>query len=361
MTTVRQAVVVASAAALACAVGLWSEPRTMLAAYLPAAVATVSIPIGALGVLLFGYLVPGRWADDLFSPLSRAVSLLPLSGILMLPVLIGLAALYPWVHEPPKGMFQLAYLNPWFFATRSVSYFIILSAIAFRVVRAHGHPDRMTVAGAGGMIVYALVVSLAGIDWLESIEPHFHSSIYGLLFLVATVLAGMALGMVLVLRGRHRAPVLVYGGILLSLLLCWAYNHAMQYIIIWSGNLPDEMIWYVERLRGGWGPALWALYLLQFVVPFGLLLSERIRGRARPLLFLAAGTLALRYLEMIVLVVPALPVSSWLLLIDIPAATVLTGALAVVAWLSLAEQTVRLVGVVPTKRERRSLRQGRAR
>lgn len=343
----RICIAVAAAGAISCAVGLWLEPRTLLAAYLAAAVATVSIPVGALGVLLFGYLVPGRWADDLFAPLSRAALLAPLSGVLLLPVLFGLRVIYPWARHAPEGAFQSVYLTPWFFAARTVGYFLVLGAVALWAVRAHARAERRAAAGAGGMIVYALVVSLCGVDWLESVEPQFHSSIYGLLFLTDTILAGFAAGLCLVLAGRHRAPASVHGGVLLSVLLCWAYNHAMQYIIIWSGNLPDEMAWYVERLRGGWGVALWALYLLQFVVPFVLLLSERIRGRPRPLLWLAAGTLVLRDLEMIVLAVPALPVAPWALLLAIPATIALTGALAALVWLSPLERTVRLAGVAP--------------
>jgi hypothetical protein len=341
----RSAAFTAAAGAVLCAIGLWLEPRTMLTAWLAVAVATVSIPIGALGVLLFGYLVPGRWANDLFFPLSRVALLLPIAGTLMLPVIMGLGVIYPWAQQPPESSFQSVYLTPWFFTLRTVGYFAILSAVALWAVRTHGRVARMTIAGSGGMIIYALVVSLAGVDWLESVEPHFHSSIYGLLFLVDVILAGIAFGMIAVLIGRHRAPTSVYGGIFLSVLLCWAYNHAMQYIIIWSGNLPEEMTWYTERVRGGWGIALWALYLLQFVVPFFMLLSERVRAGQQPLLWLAATTLALRCLETTVLVLPALPISPWLLVLDIPAAILLSAGLVAAVWLAPLEQAVRIAGV----------------
>lgn len=344
--TPRHCVIAAIVGAAACAAGLWLDPGTMLAVYLAVAVAIASIPIGALGVLLLTYMVPGRWTGDLHPALSRAALLIPLCGLLMLPVLVGLGHLYPWMHEPsPAKLFQAAWLSPAFFVLRTVLYFLILSVLALWAARAWRNETAMTHAAAAGLIVYALVVSFAGVDWLESIEPDFHSSIYGLLFLTMVILAGFAFGLVSVLaRNSRRAPVSVYGALLLATLMVWAYNHAMQYVIIWAGNLPDEMIWYTERLRGGWGVALWALYILQFAVPFFALLSEDVRGSRRALIGLAAVTLALRCLETVVLVVPAVPIRPWLLLLDIPAALVLTGALSVLAWSYRAEQVLRLSG-----------------
>jgi hypothetical protein len=118
----------------------------------------------------------------------------------------------------------------------------------------------------------------------------------------------------------------------LATLLMWIYNHAMQYIIIWSGDIPDEVVWYLKRLDGGWSFALWALYIFQFIVPFFALLSERVRERREPLLFLAATTLALRFLEAIVLIVPATRIRPWALLLDLPAAILLTVSLWWLAW-----------------------------
>ncbi|WP_229169337.1 hypothetical protein [Bradyrhizobium altum] len=88
-------------------------------------------------------------------------------------------------------------------------------------------------------MIYALTVSLTGIDWMESLEPNFHSPIYGFLFLSFTLLSGLAfmLGISL-LSGRRIGRSAGYSGLLLSLILLWAYLHAMQYIVIWSGNIP---------------------------------------------------------------------------------------------------------------------------
>jgi hypothetical protein len=115
-------------------------------------------------------------------------------------------------------------------------------------------------------------------------------------------------------------------------LLLWAYLHAMQYIIIWAGNIPDEIVWYLKRLDGGWAIALWALYIGQFIVPFFVLLSERARNSTAVLLWLGAATLALRYLEAVVLIVPPLDPVAPALLLDLPAAALLIGGVAMLAW-----------------------------
>ena len=90
------------------------------------------------------------------------------------------------------------------------------------------------------------------------------------------------------------------------MLLLWAYMHAMQYIIIWAGNIPDEVSWYVVRSKSGWGLALWVLFLGQFILPFFALLSARVRTSTRALIALSAITMLLRYLEFAVLILPPL-------------------------------------------------------
>jgi hypothetical protein len=106
----------------------------------------------------------------------------------------------------------------------------------------------------------------------------------------------------------------------------------MQYIIIWAGNIPDEVVWYLDRLKGGWGFALWALFILQFIVPFFALLSERVRGSTNALLSLAAATLALRFLEAAILILPPLDPVAAALWLDLPAAILACGAIWLFAW-----------------------------
>jgi hypothetical protein len=201
----------------------------------------------------------------------------------------------------------VVYLAPWFFALRTIVYFTIWSLLALWLRLAGNDSERMTRAASVGLIVYALTVSLAGVDWLESLEPDFHSSIYGLLFLGFTMLNGLAFGIAggLLLRRRIGSRK-AYSALLLSMILVWAYLHGMQYLVIWSGNIPDEVTWYLERSSHGWQVVLTVLALGQFVFPFFALVVEKIRGDRNWLLGLCALTLLMRCVEAALLALPPL-------------------------------------------------------
>jgi hypothetical protein len=313
---------------IVCAAGLLVDPRAALAGYLTAWFAVSAIPIGALGVLFTTYLVRGGWTWDLHEPLSRAALTVPVAGLLFIPVLFGMAIIYPWAaSNTDLPAFKSAWLAPLFFCLRTVFYFAIWTVLALWARRAYGDRARMERSAAAGLIVWSLTVSLAGIDWVESIEPKFHSSVYGLLALSFTLVAGFAFGLLAVLvRARPRRMANTgYAGVLLSVLLLWVYLHAMQYIIIWAGNIPDEVTWYVVRSEGGWGLALWVLFLGQFILPFLALLSARVRASTRALIAIAALTLALRCLESAVLILPPLDASA-LAVVFLAAAVVAIGA-----------------------------------
>jgi hypothetical protein len=296
------------ASALVIVAGMVFDIHSTLAAYLVALIAFGSIPIGALGVLMISYLVRWTWTTALRPILLAATAALPLVAFLFVPVLVGMANVYPAASDPASlRPFKAVYLAPWFFAIRTMVYFTIWSLSALWLRQAGTNSDRMTRAAAIGLIVYVLSVSLAGVDWLESLEPDFHSSIYGLLFLSFSMLNGLAFAIAGGLLSRRRiGSRKAYSALLLSMILIWAYLHAMQYLVIWSGNIPDEVTWYLKRTSHGWQVVLAVLALGQFVFPFFALLIERIRGDRNWLLGLCALTLLMRAFETALLVLPAL-------------------------------------------------------
>jgi hypothetical protein len=239
----------------------------------------------------------------LHAPLLAAALTAPLAGALFLPLIASAPWLYPAPADPET--FKSVYLTPTFVAARTLTYFALWTVLASWAHAVWGDTDRMKVCASAGLIIYAVTGSLAGVDWLQALTPRFHSSIYGLLFLTFQMLAGFAFAVLVALR-RPDAETHQYGAILVAALLLWAYNHAMQYIIIWSGNMPNEAVWYMRRETGAWGFALWGLFLLQFVAPFSALLSHRVRRSRQSLLILAAGTLALRLLEAAALALPGI-------------------------------------------------------
>jgi hypothetical protein len=309
--------------------GVVIDARSTMAAYLVAWISMGAIPIGALGVLMTTYLVRRAWTEGLHAVLIAATSALPVLAVLLVPVLIGMKEIYPAVsNAQPLPAFKSVYLAPWFFVLRAAIYFVMFWLLA-RWQRASWGTDRMIRSASIGLIVYALLGSFAGIDWMESLEPEFHSSIYGLLYLCFTLLDGVAFGIGMALvSGRRMGATKGYSALLFSTILLWTYLHAMQYIVIWAGNIPNEAVWYLKRSSDGWQFILAFLAAGQFVFPFLVLLSARVRSDRSWLLALCGLTLIMRCWEASILILPAIlqtaPVTVALML---PAALVLVAAI----------------------------------
>ena len=304
------------------ALALALDAHATLAAWLAAAVAVSAVPIGSLAVLFCTYLMRRTWTYEMHTPLVAAALTIPVCGLLFIPVLIGIPWLYPWTHVRPEHAFQAIYLMPSTFVSCSVIYFVIWSVLAIWARHAANDIAQSRRAGSIGLIVYALTGSLAAVDWIESLTPDFHSSIYGLLFVTFQLLAGLSFAISFVITtGRRSAALSGYGALLLATVLLWAYMHAMQYIIIWSGNIPDEIVWYIRRLKDGWAIVFWGLISFQFFIPFFAMLPARARRSPNWLLTIAVGTLAARFVESCLLILPAAGVTTAISWLAVPAAT----------------------------------------
>lgn len=315
-------------------IGLLFVPHVALTVWLAAFLGWSEIVIGCLAILMMVASVPGSWRPLLAPPLAAGASLLPLLALFFLPVLIGFRFIYPWA-APHTDMpaFKALWLSPVFWILRAIFYFAVL--IALQRALAGAREQSRAVIAALGLILYALIGSFLGIDWAESIEPQFHSSIYGLIFLSGQWLGGIAFAMVLALPRRSEKPPFAASGPYITALLFWAYIQAMQYIVIWSGDIPIEAHWYLERDVGIWSVVTWLIVLGQGVLPFLAICSWRVRGSNRALTAVAVATLAMRLIECAWLVLPsahlpALPailllVAAWIAMGGLGAALLLRG------------------------------------
>jgi hypothetical protein len=294
------------------AIGLVLVPREALLAWLVAWLAWGSIPIGALAVLMLLALIPGSWRGLFGRPLAIGAMLVPLVAIAVIPLLIGTQLIYPWADSAVSSSyapFKGAWLSTGFFIVRAIIYMAVLSGIAWGLLAAE--PRLRAPIAAGGVILYALIGSLIGIDFAESTEPAFHSSIYGLLALSNQWLAGISFAILLGLwSGDGKAPGAA-AGVLVTAILIWGYMHAMQYIVIWAGDIPDEARWYLERSAGGWVSLAWIFYGLQGLVSFGALLSPNVRNSRTAMMALAGLTLAMRLAENAWFVLPGMTGVGW--------------------------------------------------
>ncbi len=275
------------------------------------------------------YLTGGAWGIAIRRELEAAARTLPLLRPAFLPIAFGMHRLYEWTHADVVAKDELlqkkvAYLNMPFFLVRAAVAFAVWMLIAHFLAGGRGSrtpppsTGRSTASSsssrAGGLVLYALTVTLTSVDWVMSLEPHWYSTMYGVIFMVNQALGALALAAFAVLRLSRLEPVRTFlggrhlhdlGKMMFAFVMIWAYINFSQYLIVWSGNLPEEIPWYLARFRGGWGALGLAILLFHFVLPFLLLLSRQANRNPRTLAGAAGLLVFMRFLDVAWLVLPA--------------------------------------------------------
>jgi hypothetical protein len=284
------------------------------------------IGIGSIGILLLQYLTGGAWGVVIRRILEASSRTLPIVFLLFLPILIGAGSLYGWTHPKPGDKIMEirdAYLNYPFWALRAVLYFLLWGVMAVLLNRWSKQVDdtgdwsllqKASRFSGPTMVFYVLLVSFAAIDWTMSLDQHWYSTIWGLLFVVGWALAAFAFVIVILAWLSTRAPMNRVvgkrhfhdlGKLVLALVMVWAYFNFSQFLIIWSGNLPEETQWYITRMSGGWGVIGVALIVLHFAFPYLVLLSRDIKRNAKYLAMLAIFILFMRLVDLYYIIGPA--------------------------------------------------------
>lgn len=312
-----------------CALAGMSDRTQVFRSYLPAYLFFLGIGLGSLALLMVHHLTGGAWGWTIRGVAEAAAGTLWLLALLFLPLVMGLTDLYPWARWNPEeiehsGILRQKslYLNATGFQLRAVVYFVVWLGLAFLLSPGHAaattrderDEDRQRAMSAPGLILLALTVTFASVDWVMSLEPMWYSTIFGLLFAVSQALSAMAfaVGMLLLLStptdlqgAVSRSQFRDLGNLLLTLVMLWAYMAFSQYLLIWSGDLPEETPYYVKRLLGGWQGIALLLIVLHFVLPFLLLLSRDVKQSLRTLGLVAALLLLMRFLDLFWMIAPA--------------------------------------------------------
>lgn len=325
----RAALIGGTALALSLA-GAVLDPARFYQSWLLAYLFWIAIPLGAFGFVCLHNMSGGAWGFVIRRILESAAGTMPLVALLFLPVALGLGHLYPWADPEAVAASELlqhkaAYLNVPFFLARAALYLGLWIGASSLVVgcsrrQDEGGPEvsrltrRLQLMSGAGLPLYALTVSFAAIDWAMTLEPDWYSTVFGMLFVAGQGLATLAFA-ILALAWLHRYEPLAgivrpshfgdLGNLTLAFVMLWAYLSFSQYLIIWSGNLPEEILWYLHRSHGGWqlvGPLLMAFH---FAVPFVLLLSRERKRRARAVAGVAAWILVFRWVDLYWVVAPS--------------------------------------------------------
>jgi len=317
----RIALVLGAVGAAASAAGGIADPAQFFRSYLVAFVYWLSIPLGCSAIAMLHHLTRGGWGLLIRRILEAAAGTLPVVALFFVPLLFGLDRLYRWarpaeVRVDPLLLHQAAYLNVPFFVARAAIYFILWSVFALILGRMSSRQDatgdpglsrRMQIVAAPGLVLYCLTATFASVDWLMSLDSRWFSTIYGVYFVGGHAIAGLSFTILAALYLCERGgmseafrPVHFhdYGKLLLTFVVLWAYFAVSQLIIIWSGNLAEEITWYRGRLLGGWSGVSLALVALHFALPFVLLLSREGKRNAARLAGVAVLLLAMRWVDL---------------------------------------------------------------
>jgi len=324
----RRGLVVGMLAAVVSAVGLVSNPAQFYRSYLVAFALVLGVALGSLAISMLHHMSGGAWGLVIRRILEASSRTLPLIALFALPLLFGLRHLYPWA-DPARVAgdvilrHRAVYMNPTFFAIRLGICLLLWTLFAQALSRlskrqddapAPGLERRMQLVAAPGLAVYCLLVSIASVDLLMSLDLHWFSAIYGVYVVGGQALSGLAFTLLVSLFLARRDPmrdvlqprhVHDLGNLLLAFTMLWAYFALSQFLIIWSGNLPEEIGFFRGRLTGGWGAVSLFLALFHFAVPFVFLLSRDFKRNIGKLAWAAGLLLFMRWVDLFWLVSPA--------------------------------------------------------
>ncbi len=324
----RAAFLAGGAGALALGLGFGVDRERAFQSYLVAFLFWLAPALGSLAIVMLHNTTGGGWGFAIRRLLEAAARTLPLVALFFVPIALGLHELYEWSHaevveRDPILRHKQPYLNVPFFLTRAAVYFALWILLARVIVRLSERYDRrlsvralrrLKIASGFGLVAYVLTMTFAAFDWAMSLEPHWYSTIYGVKFVVGQGLATLCFAIVVASRLARHAPFSRWlspghfhdlGNLTLAFVMLWAYASFSQFLIIWSGDLPEENVWYLRRLGNGWQALALALVVLHFGVPFVVLLVRRSKRNARVLAGVALVLFALRYVDLYWLVAPA--------------------------------------------------------
>jgi len=316
-----RALIVGIAGLALCGVGAIFDAPQFFRSYLLAFVFWIGIALGCLAILMLQHMSGGAWGLVIRRVLEAATRTFPILAALFVPVALGIPFIYEWanaaaVEVSPVLQHKHFYLNIAFFIGRAIFYFAVWNLVSYLLNKWSREQDltgerdltrKLQGLSGPGLVLYGLTVTFASIDWVMSLDPTWFSTIFGMLFMGGQGLSAMAFTIAVivvlsnykpmseVIQPRHLHDL---GKLMLAFLMLWAYFAFSQFLIIWSGNIPEEVTWYTRRLHSSWRYIGLALVLLHFALPFVLLLSRDLKRNARTITIIAILIFVMRYVDL---------------------------------------------------------------
>jgi len=296
---------------------LMSGADRFFQAYLVAYTFWMGIVLGCLALLMVQHLSGGVWGIVLRRPFEAAVRTIPYMAVLFIPILFGMHSLYEWSHadavaNDPILQQKALYLNVPFFYVRQAFYFLVWGVIGHFLTSWSAEHDRtgdpalvakLSKLSGGGLLAYAMTMTFAMVDWTMSVNPHWFSTIWGMLYAGGQGLSAFAFGIIVLLMLAQSAPlnrVLTsdhfhdLGKLLFAFLMLWAYLSFSQFLIIWSANIPEEIPHYIDRWENSYKFLSIFIVVGHFMLPYALLLSRDLKRNMGKLRVIATWILFAR-------------------------------------------------------------------
>ena len=281
---------------------------------------------GCLLALMTQYLTGGAWGLIIRKPLEAGAKTLYVMWLGFLPLLLGAHRLYWWTTaagQADKRIHEKAlYLNVEFLWIRWVIYGLIWLGLTWTLTkwsRLEGETKsvefskKLESLSAIGVIAFFFTMTFASVDYLMTLEPHWFSTIYGFMTVIGqglSALCMMTATMVLLAKFEPFRHVLTnkhlhdLGKLMFAFVMLWAYMNFGQFLITWSANLPDEIVWYIKRMNSGWGWVSMILLVFHFAVPFAVLLSQTAKKNMSSISKIAIFIIVMRMIDVFWLVEP---------------------------------------------------------
>jgi hypothetical protein len=348
-------------------------------AYLLGFMFWLGISLGSMAFLMIQHLTGGQWGMVIRRQLEAAMKVLPLMAVLFVPIAAaGLPYLYSGNHDAVGGWpgwfhydgpdqhlkaMSHSYLTAGGFVGRAVIYFAIWIGLMFILNRWSAEQDnppvqnlspRFRTIAAPGIILYCFTISFAAIDWVMSIDPHWYSTIFGFIIIVGECLSAMCFMVVverILVKYEPMASWLKpkevhdHGKLMLTFIMLWAYFSFSQLLIIWAGNLPQEIRFFTRRLHMGWQIVGLALVVFHFAVPFLMLLSRPLKRDPGKLVWIAVWLMFMRFVDLFWYIEPNFhPVAAfrWGYLVDVLVAVAMGGV-----WMAMFFYNLRSKPMLP--------------
>lgn len=298
---------------LLCLLGWFVDPRQFFISYLFGELVWLGVALGCMSFLMIHYLTGGTWGWPVRRMFEAAAKTLALLGVLFIPIFFGLHYLYPWdmparVAADHVLQHKQPYLTPFWFIFKACFFFSIWIVMALLLNKWSREQDsthdvspmiHLRKLSGPGLVIYPLTVTFTFVDWIMSLEPNWFSTIFPILICMGQMLSGLSFVILLLawIGPRSSLSEIIgkenfhnLGSLLLAFTMLWAYIAFSQLLIIWSGDLPHEISWYLHRIAGGWVWVVAFLVLFHFFGPFFLLLSREVK-QTRAALATIAGVI----------------------------------------------------------------------